>query len=79
MAVAGIFLPTRAGTVTGFTMQRATNNGFTQNATSFSLGGSARSYVDAGTLNPRVTYYYRINASNAVGTSGWSTISVLVP
>jgi len=58
-----------------FTIQRATNAGFTT--------GVSNTTVAAGTVSatqslPRnVTYWYRVRAVNAVGTSAWSNAATL--
>ena len=49
---------------TGFTIQRATNSGFTGTLTEFNLGPNVTTYTD--TVAPG-TYFYRIRASNTVG------------
>ncbi|HYL93411.1 MAG TPA: choice-of-anchor D domain-containing protein [Alphaproteobacteria bacterium] len=71
-----------AGTATGFTLQRATNAGFTQGLTPFTVGpsagtGSTVAYSDTTvTLSPG--YFYRVQAFSPNGVSGWSNV-VQVP
>ena len=64
---------------TGFTLQRATNSTFTAGLTSSTLAANATSTTVTG-LSRATTYYFRIQAINANGASGWSnTASVLTP
>ena len=56
-----------AGDETGFQIDQATNSGFTQNLTTVSVAG-ATTYSATG-LSPSTTYYYRVRATNSVGTS----------
>lgn len=66
-------------TETGFTLQRADNNLFTLNVSSFNIGANKISYSDLSTL-PLHTYYYRILAYNGNGVSAWSnTATVTTP
>jgi beta-glucanase (GH16 family) len=51
----------------GYTLQRAGDDAFTQNLTSWNLG-TATSYLD-NTAQPGTTYYYRVSAVTADGTS----------
>jgi hypothetical protein len=61
----------------GFQIQRYGNVAFTAPAT-FTAGVNAVTLSQ--TVTPRNTYYYRILAYNAVGTSGWSNVvQVIVP
>ena len=53
--------------VTGYTVQRATDAAFTQNFTAFNPG-TATSYADT-TVQKGTTYYYRVTATSADGTS----------
>jgi beta-glucanase (GH16 family) len=60
--------PTAFGaTLTGYTLQRATDPAFTQNVTTLYTGTST-SYAD-GSAQPGATYYYQVTASSANGTS----------
>jgi hypothetical protein len=52
---------------TNFTIQRATNLGFTTGLTSFTAAGTATSLVQ--TVNRNTVYYYRIRANNNLGGS----------
>jgi hypothetical protein len=61
---------------TGLRLQRATDANFTQNLTTFTLAAGATTYADTG-LNPLTTYYYRIQALSASGSTGFSNTAVL--
>lgn len=63
---------------TGFTLQRATNSGFTSNLTTVSstIPANTQSFGITG-LSSGVTYYFRVRA-NASTPSGWSTFGPLV-
>ncbi|MCL5098174.1 MAG: choice-of-anchor D domain-containing protein [Candidatus Omnitrophica bacterium] len=79
-----------SASATGFTIQRATDNAFTQNLITFTTGpstgpGSTVAYTDT-TAGPTPAFYYQVQAFNAVGslvsgyptittTSGWSNIA----
>ncbi len=64
---------------TGFTIQRATDAGFTAGLASFTVGANVTVYGDT-TVAPTTTYFYRVSASNANGTSLPSnTASVTTP
>jgi FtsP/CotA-like multicopper oxidase with cupredoxin domain len=54
-----------------FTLQRATNAAFTRGLTSFTLGANTSSFADT-TVAGRTTYYYRVLATNTVGSSAYS-------
>jgi beta-glucanase (GH16 family) len=60
-------LSTFGAAISGYTLQRADDPAFTQNLTTWNLGGST-SYLDA-TAHPGATYYYRVSAVTADGTS----------
>ena len=51
---------------TGFRIQRATDAGFTQNLTSFTVGQNVTTYIDTSAL-AGTTYFYRVQAINVVG------------
>ncbi|HEY5227267.1 MAG TPA: family 16 glycosylhydrolase [Opitutaceae bacterium] len=53
--------------VSGYTVQRASDSAFTQNVTTWSVG-SATTYMD-GSAQAGSTYYYRVSATTANGTS----------
>jgi hypothetical protein len=56
---------------TNFTIQRATNLGFTTGLATFTVTGTARTLTQTVTRN--TTYYYRIRANNSVGgSSAWT-------
>jgi hypothetical protein len=66
----------------GFTIQRATNSGFTQNLVAVSpaagLPASTTSLVDTP-LARNTRYYYRVQVFNGAGTSGWVSVNVRTP
>ena len=51
---------------TGFTIQRATDAGFTVDLTTFTVGPDVVKYIDTTTV-PGTIYYYRVRAVNLVG------------
>jgi FtsP/CotA-like multicopper oxidase with cupredoxin domain len=51
---------------TGFTIQRATDVGFTTDLTAFTVGPNVATYTDT-TVVEGTTYYYRVMANNVVG------------
>lgn len=55
----------------GFTVQIATNNGFSQNLQTITVGANVTSYTFTG-LTPGTKYYFRVAAFNAAGTSPWA-------
>ncbi len=55
---------------TGYTLQEASNASFSSPTTAYS--GSSTSTSITG--QSQGTYYYRVNASNSIGTSGWSNV-----
>ena len=57
----------------GFTIQRATNNTFTKNLVTITVGADVVSYNDSG-LTKNTKYFYRVSAFNANFTSPWSPI-----
>jgi FtsP/CotA-like multicopper oxidase with cupredoxin domain len=62
----------------GFTIQRATNSGFTLNLTAFTVGPNVTTYSDA-TVVKGTRYYYRVQAFITGNTSGFTnTASVPV-
>jgi FtsP/CotA-like multicopper oxidase with cupredoxin domain len=68
---------------TGFTIQRATDAGFTRDITTFAVGPNAVTYADTSVVEG-MTYYYRAMANNVVGDTtvyappsvGFPTMSV---
>jgi len=52
---------------TGFTIQRAADAGFTTGLTAFTVGPNVATYTD-DTIKNNQTYYYRVFASNLVGS-----------
>jgi hypothetical protein len=55
---------------TGFTIERATDAGFTANVNTFTAAANATTLTQSG-LPRGVTYYYRIRADNVGGSSAW--------
>jgi hypothetical protein len=55
----------------GFTAQIATNNGFSNNLQTITVGANATSWNFTG-LTPNQKYYFRVAAFNAAGTSQWA-------
>jgi hypothetical protein len=61
---------------TGFTVQRATDAGFTKNLVTASVGAGV-TFLDVTGLKRNTTYYFRVQAFNVNFTSAWSaTLSV---
>jgi beta-glucanase (GH16 family) len=60
-------MSTFGAALSGYTLQRANDAAFTQSVTTWNLGTST-SYLD-GTVQPGATYYYRVSAVSADGTS----------
>ena len=58
----------RSSDETGFTIDRATNATFTSGLASFNVGANVTTYSDTG-LAAATTYYYRVRAFNAAGSS----------
>lgn len=52
---------------TGYTIQRATNAGFTANLVTYTVGANINTFQDPNALKNKTTYYYRVFASNTVG------------
>lgn len=64
---------------TGFTIERATNATFTTQVVTTPVPANTSSAAQTG-LNRKVTYYFRIKADNAGGSSGWSnTFTIKTP
>ena len=68
-----------ANNETSFSIQRATNAGFSAGLTIFTVGANATTYTDSSvTLN--TTYYYHVKAVNSYGSSAFTnTASVTTP
>jgi hypothetical protein len=65
---------------TGFTIQRATNAGFTANLTTFTVGANVVTYSDTAVVRG-TSYWYRVRAFNGTGNSAFTntaTISVQI-
>jgi hypothetical protein len=62
---------------TGFNIQRAMNRDFTIGLTTFTVGQNVITYTDT-TVVPGTIYYYRVQASNVVGSTvpGYPTMTV---
>jgi len=68
-----------ASNETGFTIQRATNAGFTADLTTFTVGANVTAFTNT-TAAAATTYFYRVAAVNALGSSAWSnTAQVTTP
>ncbi len=64
--------------LTGATIQRATNLGFTAGLTAFTLNAAnPTSYADL-TVSGNTTYYYRVAVTNSAGTSPYSASVIAV-
>jgi FtsP/CotA-like multicopper oxidase with cupredoxin domain len=61
-----------AGDQSGFTIQRAVNQNFTGGVVTFTAPAGATSYNDNTTV-VRLTYYYRVAATDFLGRGAWST------
>lgn len=62
----------------GFKIQRATNNGFTQNLTNLNAPANSTTFTDS-TVVAGTRYYYRISTYNAAGSSANSVTVSLIP
>lgn len=62
--------------VTGYQLQRATDNGFSANLVTSTPSGTTAS---ATGLTPGTTYYFRVAGTGATGQSGWSNIASATP
>ncbi|MBM3910324.1 MAG: hypothetical protein FJ356_01590, partial [Thaumarchaeota archaeon] len=68
--------PANSMTVTSYTIQRATNSGFTEPVTTYT--SQTNSFTDTNAI-AGTTYHYRVSATNPVGTGSYSSgISQLV-
>ncbi len=65
-------------TVTGFTIQLATNAAFTTGLKTVTVPGPSRAYSFTALLR-RTKYYVRIQALNGSGASSWVTANVTTP
>jgi hypothetical protein len=61
----------RSSNESGFTVQRATNSGFTAGLMTFSVGANVTTYTDVN-VPASTRFYYRVFAFNLVGNSGYS-------
>jgi hypothetical protein len=60
--------PAGGNAATGYKVERATNNTFGAGLTTFNLATGSTSYVDT-TASANTTYFYRVSATNAGGSS----------
>jgi endonuclease/exonuclease/phosphatase family metal-dependent hydrolase len=60
------------GSVTGFTVQRADDAGFTQGVVSYSMRGATHQFTPTGMANG-ATYYFRVRAINNTTPSSFTT------
>jgi hypothetical protein len=56
-----------------YTVQVSTSSGFSSTIVNQSVTNSQYT-IPNGTLSSYTTYYWRVNASNSAGTSGWSSV-----
>lgn len=66
------------GDQTGFEVQRATDPAFTQGLQKFKVAGNVLTFSDKST-KPGTVYYYRVAATNVLGTGVWSNTMAIVP
>ena len=59
-----------ANNETGFTIQRATNSGFTAGLVTSTVGANVTTFT-TGNVARFTSYYFRVRATNAVGASAW--------
>ncbi len=57
---------------TDFTLERATNLGFTQGRNSTPVAGGLRTVAQTRQLRANTVYYFRIRANNSAGSSAWT-------
>ena len=63
-----------ATNASGYTVQRATNSGFTANVTTFTvMGNNTLAYADSS-VGLNAGYYYRVQSFNGAGVSAWSNV-----
>lgn len=60
-----------ANNETGFTIQRASNNAFTVGLANSTVGANVTTFT-TGNLPRNTTFFFRVQATNAAGASGWS-------
>jgi len=63
-----------ANNETGFQIQRSTSSTF-NNTTTFTVGANTTTLTQ--NVPRRVTYYYRVRATNAAGNSAWSNVRTI--
>lgn len=75
---------TSNGSASTYTVQRATNTGFTAGLSSFTVDG-ASSFVSGSSygwtdspVSQNTRYYYRVRGDNPAGTSAWSNVLTIV-
>jgi hypothetical protein len=62
---------------TAMQIERATDDGFTRNVTTFAVDPNATSYTDTSVV-VGATYRYRVRAQNLAGSSPWSNVVSIV-
>jgi len=65
-------------TITGFTVQRATNSGFTTGVVTANVSAATRAFAFTG-LARGTLYYVRVRAVNGPVSSAWVTASAKTP
>ena len=68
----------RAATVTGFTVQAATDSAFTTGVMTATVSARTRAHTFMGLLR-QTTYYFRVRALNGSAASAWTTVSARTP
>ena len=57
----------------GFTLQRATDSGFSKHVSNFTLAANLAKYTDSA-VEANTKIYYRVRAFNGAGNSAWSNV-----
>jgi endonuclease/exonuclease/phosphatase family metal-dependent hydrolase len=69
----GTYLTWDSGSETGFSIERATDTGFTQGAHTYTMRGTGHQFTPSGLSRGR-SYYFRVRAVNDGTLSGWSSV-----